>query len=191
VIDAATRIFAERGFDASRVDEIARTAEVAEGTVYHLFGTKRGLLEAVGERFGNGLSAAAFANVGPEPAPADIERIVRNIFRYVREADDSLAAFLLLHQPAGGEIAQGANRARMLDAIEMWLRRWVEAGVVPRLDARIAARLQFSAVEAALRECFLVDGGRRPERYVREATRLIAGSLGMSAPNQAARRRVG
>ena len=41
---AATTEFARAGYGAARVEAVARAARVAEGTVYYLFGSKRGLL---------------------------------------------------------------------------------------------------------------------------------------------------
>ena len=46
ILDAARKRFAEEGLNA-QVDDIARDAGVAVGTIYHHFGTKEGLLEAV------------------------------------------------------------------------------------------------------------------------------------------------
>jgi AcrR family transcriptional regulator len=48
LLDAARRLFAERGFDAS-VDEISRQAGVGMGTLYRHFPTKRDLALAVAE----------------------------------------------------------------------------------------------------------------------------------------------
>ncbi|MDK9494447.1 helix-turn-helix domain containing protein [Streptomyces katrae] len=45
MIDAARRLFAERGWAGTTIDEIARTAEVGVQTVYFTFGNKRTLLK--------------------------------------------------------------------------------------------------------------------------------------------------
>jgi AcrR family transcriptional regulator len=44
IVDAASRLFGERGFDAPTVDEIAEAADVAKGTIYNYFSTKEELL---------------------------------------------------------------------------------------------------------------------------------------------------
>jgi AcrR family transcriptional regulator len=178
IIEAAVRAFGREGFRAARVDAIAKAAGVSEGTVYHQFESKQGLLIAVGDRYGRGLAQAAFGGVDASLHPRDAGVIVRNIFTYVRETEGSLAAFLLTNDPAEGGPAQDANRAQMLAAVEAALRRWIDAGLVRDMDPRIAAEIQFSLVESALRECFLRHGGRNEEDYIREVTRCLTAYLG-------------
>jgi AcrR family transcriptional regulator len=50
IVKAAKRIFGERGFAATTMDDIAAGARVAKGAVYHHFPTKEALFEAVFEQ---------------------------------------------------------------------------------------------------------------------------------------------
>lgn len=47
IMDAAMRVFAGKGFAAARIDDIAREAGVAKGTVYVYFESKDAVFEAV------------------------------------------------------------------------------------------------------------------------------------------------
>lgn len=47
ILQAALKIFDRDGFEAAKMEEIAREAEVAKGTLYLYFDTKNALLEAV------------------------------------------------------------------------------------------------------------------------------------------------
>jgi AcrR family transcriptional regulator len=47
IVKAARRIFGERGFAATTMDDIAASARVAKGAVYHHFSTKEELFSAV------------------------------------------------------------------------------------------------------------------------------------------------
>ena len=47
ILQAAVRVFAAEGYEATRVGDIAREAGVAYGLVYHYFGSKEAVLEAV------------------------------------------------------------------------------------------------------------------------------------------------
>lgn len=49
LLRAATRLFAERGYEATFIDDIARRARVTKGALYHQFRDKRSLFEAVVE----------------------------------------------------------------------------------------------------------------------------------------------
>ncbi len=50
VLDAATTLFAARGFAGVGLEEIARRAEVTRGAVYHHYADKEGLFTAVAAR---------------------------------------------------------------------------------------------------------------------------------------------
>ena len=183
VLDAAECEFAERGFREARMDRVAAAANVAEGTVYHQFGSKQGLLVAVGERYGAGLAAAAFGDPGPSASLVEeIETIVRAIFAYVRETDGSLMAFLLALDPLEGGPAQDANRAQVIAALEGRLQRRVERGLIDRPNLRVTAEVQFGLVESALRGCFLRHGGADEVAYLREVIDCLTAYLS-SAPS--------
>src|SRR5438552_1410926 len=47
VLQAARELFAERGVENVTMDEVARRAGVAKGTVFHLFGDRSGLALAL------------------------------------------------------------------------------------------------------------------------------------------------
>jgi AcrR family transcriptional regulator len=49
LLDAATGLFAERGYAATSVEDIARAARVTRGALYHHFAGKRDVFEAVFE----------------------------------------------------------------------------------------------------------------------------------------------
>lgn len=71
ILDAALAIFAERGFDAARLDDVAARAGVAKGTLYLYFHDKEALFEelirsAVKPVF-EGMSQAARADDVPAP----------------------------------------------------------------------------------------------------------------------------
>ncbi|WP_019928862.1 TetR/AcrR family transcriptional regulator [Nocardia sp. BMG111209] len=72
LLDEATRLFAEKGFAGTSLDEIATAGLLTRGAVYHHFASKKALFEAVLDRLGTAvvqrvtLVAAQF----PEPVVA-------------------------------------------------------------------------------------------------------------------------
>src|SRR5258708_26954955 len=74
ILAAAVRVFAAQGYEASRVGDVAKEAGVAYGLVYHYFGSKEAVLEAVfREQWGRLLAAVAppreARDRAPEPPP--------------------------------------------------------------------------------------------------------------------------
>ena len=63
ILAAATAVFGESGVDGARMAEIARRADVAEGTVYLYYKNKHELLEAVVDRFWRELTKGAIAAI--------------------------------------------------------------------------------------------------------------------------------
>ena len=47
ILKAGRRLFGERGFAATTIDDIAEAAQVAKGAIYHHFATKEAVFEAV------------------------------------------------------------------------------------------------------------------------------------------------
>lgn len=63
ILEAATKVFADKGFHASRVSDIAREAGVAHGLVYHYFDSKEQMLnELFTDRWSLLLAAMAEAD---------------------------------------------------------------------------------------------------------------------------------
>jgi AcrR family transcriptional regulator len=77
ILDAALRLFAERGYSATGVHEIARQAKIEKAALYWHFGSKEGLLAAVLDRMDAEL----------------IERIHKQVF-LSGSADDRLDRFI-------------------------------------------------------------------------------------------------
>ncbi|WP_342641170.1 TetR/AcrR family transcriptional regulator [Rhodoligotrophos ferricapiens] len=50
ILDAAIALFTERGYEATRITEIAERSSVAPTTIYNYFGTKRNILIAIAQR---------------------------------------------------------------------------------------------------------------------------------------------
>ena len=77
LIRAALGLFARRGYDAVGVQEIVESAGVAKPTLYHFFGSKQGLLEAIFAEHAVALDDAVRAAARYErDLPLTLDRIV-------------------------------------------------------------------------------------------------------------------
>ena len=81
IADTARRLFAQRGFDAVPVSEIARAAEVSEATVFNYFPTKEDLVYHRLDAFENELLASIRDRAGGESVLAAFGRFV-TVLRY-------------------------------------------------------------------------------------------------------------
>ena len=50
IVDAATRVFADKGFHRATIKDIAHAAGIADGTIYNYFANKEALLSAILDR---------------------------------------------------------------------------------------------------------------------------------------------
>lgn len=81
MLEVAGEVFAERGFHAASMDDIAERADISKPMLYAYFGNKEGLYSAYMERVGRSLLETMAAAVDPELEPA-------------RQVYASMAAFL-------------------------------------------------------------------------------------------------
>src|SRR5256714_9828099 len=78
ILDAAVKVFAERGFFSATVAEIARAAGVADGTIYLYFKSKDDVLLSLFEEKMAELSAIAQGALAQErSAPARLKRFIQ------------------------------------------------------------------------------------------------------------------
>jgi AcrR family transcriptional regulator len=174
VLDEATRLFSQRGYTVVSTGDIARAAGVAEGSVFHYFGSKQELLRAVGERYGGEFAAAMFSGVEPVASPATVVQVVTRAFDFVARSWPGFGLFLLSDGPSAAPLAQKANREVVTRAVSGVLEAWGEQRVMPRVDAQVVAELLFGLVEAALKACFTGNATIARERYETETVTAIS-----------------
>ncbi len=79
------QLFASRGYDAVGVQEIVDAAGITKPTLYHYFGSKRGLLEALlGEPFGGLIRSVEQAADYHGDLPLTLEKVVRAYFDFAQ-----------------------------------------------------------------------------------------------------------
>ena len=108
ILSAAEQVFAERGFHATSMDEVAERVGVTKPLIYEYFGSKEGLLSACITRARTQLREAtelSWASVGPDAPLSEVfEAGVRAFFEFI---DAHATAFVLIQQE--GAVASQAN----------------------------------------------------------------------------------
>lgn len=141
ILQAATRMFARRGYDGVPVDEIVAAAKVNKRMVYHYFGSKEGLysevLKGVFERLADFELRAFDLSETPEEM---IVNVLRSYFRFLGENPEfvALLSWENLHQGRfvnkhPGLLSKNPVLERLNEAIGVG----VETGVFhPRIDSK-------------------------------------------------------
>src|SRR3977135_669302 len=89
ILEAAVPVFAAKGRGGSACGELAQEAGVAYGLVYHYFGSKEAVLEAVfREQWGRLLAAVALAEETGDSAPEQLALVVKIVLRSWRDDPD-------------------------------------------------------------------------------------------------------
>lgn len=74
ILKIAERIFAKKGFDGARVDEIAKEASVNKALIYYYFKSKTAILEEIFREFQNEATAMFFKYVNEDIDLTDLEK---------------------------------------------------------------------------------------------------------------------
>ncbi len=71
ILQAAAQVFAEKGYDGARVEEIARAAKVNKATLYYQIGDKQALYEAIIYRIMSGMAEQIEQEIAAAPKASD------------------------------------------------------------------------------------------------------------------------
>lgn len=117
ILDIAHARFAERGYGAVTMEDVAAAAGVTKPLLYNYFGNKERLYLACMERAGDAMFATVGASVAEAVSPADaLRRGLHAFFAFVDEDRDAWRVLFDETLPAGGEIAErvAEHRERLL-----------------------------------------------------------------------------
>ncbi len=152
ILDAAVRVFAAQGYQATRVGDIAREAGVAYGLVYHYYGSKDAVLKAVfSEAWGRMLAAINVAVESRETPPEQLALVVKIVLRAWRD-DPDLVRLLVREVTRSPHIQDELDEiGRALAGLEQIIERGQQDGTLRNdVDARMAAWMLYGAVEEIL-----------------------------------------
>lgn len=95
LIDTALRVFAEKGWDATSIPDLARAAGIAQGLMYHYFRNKEDLLLAVIERHSFLSELQALLTVSADrPATEVLPEVAHNFASLLQQKRDLILIFI-------------------------------------------------------------------------------------------------
>ncbi len=144
ILDAAKRLFVERGYTDTSMDAVAAAAGVSKLTVYSHFGDKDALFaEAVRRKCEEQLPAQIFSANLKGPLRAQLLEIARAFFALVTSHDAMAVHRTVIanvrNAPKLGQLFWEAGPARVQCAFDAFLRDEVAAGNLDIADTRRAA----------------------------------------------------
>jgi AcrR family transcriptional regulator len=151
LIRAARKAFAAKGYAAASMDDLTAAAGLTRGALYHNFGDKKGLLQAVIDQIDAEMLARLRA-AQDRAKSAWLGFLDANIAYIEMALEPEVQRIMLLDGPAVlGDPSRWPNQTACLRTTTQTIQALIDAGTVQPVDAEAAARLlNGAALNAAL-----------------------------------------
>jgi len=149
ILDAAARVFARKGFHASRVGDVAEEAGVAHGLLYHYFASKDEVLDTIfREHWEHVLERLHAVETSSEPAEQQLRGVANVLLSgWLREPD--VVSVVIREIARSAHLAERATELlRPVGVIRRIIERGQSAGEFRRdLDAETAAIVFYGGID--------------------------------------------
>jgi TetR/AcrR family acrAB operon transcriptional repressor len=182
LVDAATRLFAERGYARTSVKHVADAAGVSQGSIFWHFESKEGLLfEVVDRAFGGWEHEVLAPLLADRPGPIDLRAVIDAYLQFARHNPEIAGRlFFVLASEALGPRPELRNAyARIYERFRSYGRRWIESAVEagtcrPDIDAEATSTVIVGALAGIFLQTLM--GGDTPgfERTHEELVKILA-----------------
>ena len=151
ILRAATRVFARNGYFNSKVADIARAADVADGTVYLYFKSKEEILHSIFDRSMEEAIAAGREQLEQITDPREKLRRIAHLHLERLGADRDLAVVFQVELRGSTKFMEefsAAGFAEYLNLIRSTFEEGQQAGVFrAELNAKVVAKILFGALD--------------------------------------------
>lgn len=177
LIRAARDAFATKGYAAASMDDLTAEAGLTRGALYHNFGDKKGLLQAVIEQID--AEMVARLRTAQDRAQTPWQGFVDENIAYIEMAlEPEIQRIMLLDGPAVlGDPSRWPNQNACLLTTTQTIQALIDAGTVKPVDAEAAARLLNGAALNASLWIAAADEPRAVLAKAVEAFRQLASGL--------------
>lgn len=160
IVQAATKLFSEKGYRETSVAELCKMTDVAEGTIFYHFKTKEALFVIVLERIVQDIISKMKSVEENENSHTGMDQLEQLIAHYLSLTTDLGSRYLLLHRHFSYELARENRQCRrilqtlytfLLDMFEKPVRRGVKDGSIRPLSSKKIAFILFALIDGILR----------------------------------------
>jgi AcrR family transcriptional regulator len=181
ILDAAVRLFAEKGFDGTSVQEIVERAEVTKGAMYHYFSSKDDLLheiyqELIGRQLADQERILAAGLSPPDTVRALIVDLVETTT--ARLAQSAVFAREMHKLAAGPMKALRAQRRRYHEAFRSVVENGQREGAFTTATSAETVTLLVFGVINQLPQWYRPQGRRSPRQLADEIADFVLAGLG-------------
>ncbi len=150
LLDVAVRVFLERGYDGSSLDQVARAAGITKASIYyHARGKEDLLLRGVGRAFDALFAVLSEAEAGGGSALSRLKHVVRGTIEIAIAMQPEVALLLRVRGNTRAE-RRVLQRRREFDHMisEMFARAQQEGGLRRDVEPRLATRLLYGMINS-------------------------------------------
>jgi AcrR family transcriptional regulator len=188
LVDAAKQVFERDGFLEARIADIAKTAQIAQGSFYHYFDSKQQIFREVARAQEERLTAPPDEPASTSRDASPWERIQRANRLYLERYRDEAALMGVIEQVSRYDpevnAARLATMKHFVERAEPAIRRLPRDGLVDKRIKPSMAADALGAMVARFAELWLVQGYRDYDfdDAVEQLTILWGNALGLEHP---------
>ncbi|EAU5747423.1 TetR/AcrR family transcriptional regulator [Salmonella enterica] len=176
LMDAAQKLFIEKGFEATTISDIVEDAEVAKGTFYHYFSSKNDILSALRMRFTRHFIDKIQMAIDKCKSDDWLARLRAWCNAGVATYLEGMELHDALYHDHHYHTRSNQDRDAVLEQIQIMLNDGAAAGVWRLDNPRLTAILMYHGMHGAVDEAMVntaVDHSRLGEELTLEFMRLL------------------
>ncbi len=160
ILEAALKVFSEKGFEGSRTSDIAKEANVAEGTIFRYYKTKKDLLMGLFipfiVKFFRPLMFKSIERIIDNDKDKPIEQVLKEIFLdrlQLARKNEALIKTLFLesaYRPEIMEALQSQIMPKFIPVIENFMKQNIEKANLKDIEPRVITRTTMSMLAGYL-----------------------------------------
>lgn len=150
IIQAALRVFAQKGFDKATNKDIAQEVGITAGLIYHYFRSKEALLKAALDGNSPQPLFRSFVSQQPELPPNEFLRLIAQQLLKAAESEHFVQLIriylpAMIHDPAIAPLGLPMIH-QAVKYLEDYLMTKMQSGEIRRTDARLTAQIFLGSI---------------------------------------------